>query len=283
MPCATGPMVAAFLDGVQRSRVIAHLNGSPLVLATVAAAIRERHDRRLATWHEPLRRDLLLASRTAMGEEPWGQLQAAGVEPIDLDLPADAAGVPAGAFGHPHAARARALARVSLEREALERHLAARWCTTETRWLWIDGGIAGNLAFDADAAAFGVVKSHTTLYGDAESVAQILALRSGERSPAFLVGSRRRRAVASWYLRWHASVQGDPLFGLVRVEVVPPPALLHPSPDPAVHRAFSTFCDTLSSAILLERRPLSLPDPRWHTLAYGVHDVERYLHALIGP
>jgi hypothetical protein len=128
------------------------------------------------------------------------------------------------------------------------------------------------------------VKSHTTLYVDAAAVRAVLALRAGERSPAFLVGRRPRRGVASWYLRLRDAAHGDPLFGLVRVEVAPPEALL--APDRAsgdVSDAFSQQADRLSSGILLERAPLSLPDARWDTLTYGIHACERYLQAVIGP
>jgi len=302
VPIADMPMVAAFLDGVQRSRVLAHVDGTPLVYATVAAAVRERRDRQLVTWGAPERRALLLASRRALGGEIWQRLGDAGVMPIDLEVPGDEGGgrrehgepwghaepadpatVPVDVPWHPHALRARALALVALEREQLERRLAARWCAAESRWLWIDGGIAGNLALDASAPAFGVVKSHNTLYGDHEAVRRVLGLHEGERSPAFLVGHRLRRAVASWYLRLRTAAHGDPLFGLVRVEVVPPPALLTAEADAAARDQFSRQCDTLSSAILLERHPVSLPDARWDTLAYGVHAVESYLKAIIGP
>ncbi len=276
---ARAPQVSAFLDGVQRSRILGHHDGTPLVYATVAAAVRERIDRQLQTWGEPSLRPMLLASQRALGASWWQQLGEAGVPLADID----AADETDDAFDlHPHAYRARALAQVSLEREQLERQLAARWCADETRWLWIDGGISGNLALDVHARAFGVVKSHNTLYGDAEAVRRVLALRESERSPAFLVGHRLRRAVASWYLRLRAPVASDPLFGLVRVEVVPPPAMLEPVVSAAARREFAQHCDHLSSAILLERHPVSLPDTRWHTLAYGVYAVESYLKALIG-
>ncbi len=276
---ADTPTVSAFLDGVQRSRVLGHHDGTPLVYATVAAAIRERVDRSLHTWREPVVRPLLLVSQRALGAVWWHQLADAGIPLADIDASDDTGEA---SDIHPHAYRARALAQVSLEREQLERQLAARWCSEEARWLWIDGGISGNIALEVHARAFGVVKSHNTLYGDADSVRRVLALREGERSAAFLVGHRLRRAVASWYLRWRAPMAGDPLFGLVRVEVVPPPAVLDADVPATVLDEFSWHCDRLSAAILLERHPVSLPDTRWHTLAYGVYAVESYLKALIG-
>jgi hypothetical protein len=271
--------VAGFLDGVQRSRLVGHLEGAPLVYATVAAAVRERTDRRLSTWREPLVRRLLLASRARVGDRTWSALEESGLPLVDMtaDVASDTLPV------HPHALRARALDLVALERERLERALAAAWCGHESRWLWIDGGIAGNLAVDASATAFGVVKSHATLYGD-DAIRRVLALPAGSRSPSFLVGHRARRAVASWYLRLREPGAGDPLFGLVRVEVVPPPALSDPATATSADITdFAMHCDAISADILLERSPLSLPDARWDTLAYGIHACEMYLQALVGP
>ncbi|MBL0169116.1 MAG: hypothetical protein IPP90_00095 [Gemmatimonadaceae bacterium] len=275
--------VDAFLDGIQRSRILGHLDGSPILFATVAAVIRQRIDRRMVTWDVPRVRHLVLASRTHLGESHWAALLATNVDPIDVsesgrdELPL-----------HPLAVRARALDVVAQERETLERRLAAEWCRTEQRWLWIDGGISGNLAVDAASPAFGVVKSHNTLYGDVAAVRATLGLAVGERSPLFLVQHRGRRGVASWYLRVHASDDGDPLHGLVRVELAPPLSLFHAAdvardhPEPAAVRILTRRADEVSGWILAERGPIALPDPRWDTLTYGVYGCEQYLKALIG-
>ena len=275
--------VAGFLDGVQRSRVIAHLHGSPIVFASVAAAIRVRRNRRLESWEAPLVRRALYGSRAQLGESEWTTLAAANVPLVDITDGQRPEDVPA----HPHALRARALELVGAEREVLERQLATRWCRSESGWLWIDGGISGNLAIDVHTPAFGVVKSHTTMYGTSSDVQAVLALREAERSPVFLIAHRRRRAVASWYLRLRTAPSGDPLHGLVRVELAPPPALLDPqdSAQEAVAAElapFSARCDRLSAWVLAERAPLSLPDSRWDTLTYGVHACEMYLDAVVG-
>jgi hypothetical protein len=277
------PLVAAFLDGVQRSRVVAYVHGTPLIFATVAAAVRQRIDGRLATWALPEVRRVLLASQDALGTDRWQHLASAGVALMNISGGDAPQSDDEGLGWHPHALRARAMELVALEREQAERQLAAQWCAVESRWLWIDGGIAGNLAVGAHTSAFGVVKSHNTLYGDAAAVRQVLALREGQRSPAFLVGHHARRAVASWYLRLRDAAHGDPLFGLVRVEISPPPALLDEDCPHGARDAFRALCDRLSAGILLERHPVSLPDARWDTLAYGVYAVETYLQSLIGP
>ena len=273
------PLVAAFLDGVQRSHVVGYAGGAPLVYASVAAAVRLRVDRRLETWRAPSVHRALFASRARLGDAAWDQLLARGVSLVHLTAGYAAADVPV----HPFALRARALELVALERETLERRLAADWCRSERRWLWIDGGISGNLAVDEQATAFGVVKSHTTLYGTTEQVAATLALREMERSPVFLVGHRPRRAVASWYLRLRTGANGDPLHGLVRIEV-PPPAELSDTGEltAALCSRLTAHADRISAGILAERAPLSLPDPRWDTLTYGIHACEMYLDALVG-
>lgn len=275
-------LVAGFLDGIQRSRIVTYVQGTPVVWGTVAAAVRERADRTLRTWRAPAVRRLLLASRDALGDAVWAELEAAGLALVNLTPDLQHGPDNDAQFVHPHALRGRALDEVALERERLERQLAAAWCDDESRWLWIDGGISGNLALTHSAPAFGVIKSHTTLYGDGTAVRTALALREGERSGVFLVGHRPRRAVASWYLRVRAAGHGDPLFGLVRVEVVPPPALLDEPAHDEGRRTLSTLSDVLSSSIMLERNPVSLPDARWDTLSYGVHAVETYLQALVG-
>ena len=300
VPPAAVPGVSAFLDGIQRSRVVGHLHGSPLIHGTVAAVVRRREARKLETWREPRIKHALFGARPQLGEAVWQQLESTGVELIDIcagrgrngrrggNGSDDGRAQSTGADDlppHPMATRARALELVALERETLERRLAAEWCRTECDWLWIDGGISGNLAVDETACAFGVVKSHTTLYGDEETVRATLALRTGQRSPVFLAGHRPRRAVASWYLRLRDGADGDPLHGLVRVEVAPAASLVTDEsavPDATALARLSAHADMLSSWILAERVPLSRPDPRWDTLTYGVHACENYLKAIIG-
>src|SRR6476646_10283018 len=60
------PGSLAFLDGVQRSVLLAYAGSAPLVVGEVAAAVRERQDRRLATVLEQ-RRLLLIARPEALG------------------------------------------------------------------------------------------------------------------------------------------------------------------------------------------------------------------------
>ena len=284
MSSSSAPGVSAFLDGIQRSRVLGHINGSPVVFATVAAVVRERIDRRMTTWSRPRLRHLILASRERVNEHNWNALAASSLPLVDITEKASVE-----PLLHPLSVRARALELIAQERETVERRLAAEWCRTETRWLWIDGGVSGNLAIDDTSTAFGVVKSHNTLYGDAAALDTMMSLTVGERGPLFLVQHRSRRAVASWYLRVHASDDGDPLHGLVRVEVAPPSSMFAAAdpegarPDANAVQALTNRADEISAWILAERAPIALPDPRWDTLTYGVYACEQFLKAIIGP
>jgi hypothetical protein len=62
------------------------------------------------------------------------------------------------------------------------------------------------------------------------------------------------------------------MWGLVRVEVALPGVI-----DPP---AITRRADTVSSWILAESSPLSLPDARWDTMTYGIRDCEEFLHAI---
>lgn len=276
--------VAAFLDGIQRTHVVTHIEGVPLLSAFVAAVVRVREHRRMQTWRPARAARGLFLPRKVLGESLWRQLEAHDVPLYDTDGGADV--VP-----HPLAFRRRALDHVSSAREQLEQQLAATWHDEEDRWLWVDGGVSGVGALEVDALestrVFGVIKSHATLYGDPSMVATTLRLGEGERSSLFLVRHRVRLPVVSWYLRLRHGADADPLHGLVRVEVLAPRevlAALEEAEFPLERQlaGLTGLADRLSSWILAERLPVALPDARWDRLTYGVHDCEEYLAALAG-
>ena len=54
----------AFLDGTQRSEPASYLEGGvPLIVGRVAAVVRERRNRRMHTWHQPLVETRLYGAR----------------------------------------------------------------------------------------------------------------------------------------------------------------------------------------------------------------------------
>lgn len=254
---------AAFLDGIQRSVVASYVNGAvPVVHGTVAAVVRRRHDRRLTTWRAPLVEAAAYLPVSRVG----GAVQATLAQ--DAVPVRDTAGADAPtAGGHPQEWLALARQAVQRRREELEATLANAWCADERDPLYVDGGIGAYAEPSRSPLAIGVVKSHRTLYLGAEGVAVLAGLPPGGRTTAFVVATRGRSRVASWYLRLHADA--DPLAGLVRIEVG--------------EAAFSADrADLVSRWVLAEREPVALPDPRWRVMAYGIRDCEEYLRAVAG-
>lgn len=255
--------MAAFLDGIQESRVIAHWPGGvPLVHGTVVAAVRLRKARTLVAWRpDGVRVErALFVPRGAIGEAAWDALRV-GCDVRDT-LAADEGGP-----WHPQEFTARALSAVQRRREAAETACAELWCAEGGGPLFVDGGIAAAGAGAHSALAIGVVKSHRTLYVDGDALPVVLGLAAGERTTAFTVASPRRAPVASWYLRLREPAAHDALWGLVRVEV-------------AIAGATAERADLVSRWLLAERAPVSLPDPRWGALAYGIRLTEEYLRAV---
>jgi hypothetical protein len=253
-----------FLDGIQRSRVAAHLRGLiPIVHGTVAAAIRSRKDRSLHTWGEgPVMARAVFLPVALVDAATITSIEGAGFPVIDTAPGPEAS-------GHPLELVSAARVAVQQRRESAEALLAEEWCRTETAPLYVDGGIGGFADASRHPLVVGVVKSHRTLYADAKDIPSIIALKVGERSGAFTAPTRRRTPVASWYLRLREAAGGDPLSGLVRVEIA--------------HATFaSARADEVSGWVLHERTPVALPDSRWRVMAYGIRDCEEYLRASIG-
>lgn len=257
---------AAFLDGIQRSRVLAHHAGVPVVHGAVAAAVRERHERRLRTWAEPLRSHALYLPLRLVDAGIAESLRA-GCPVVDslADVDANAA-LPR----HPSDLAARALTAVQRERERCEQALATEWIRNQRVPLLMDGGIAGSEEVARSPFVVGAVKSHRTLYVIGDAMDVILNLREGERTSAVALSSPRRAPVATWYLRLRDAGARGPFFGLVRVEV----AL--ESADVITARA-----DLVSRWMLAERAPVALPDARWDVMVYGIREAEQYLTAIL--
>lgn len=255
--------IAAFLDGIQESRVLAHWPGGiPLVHGTVAATVRRREDRTLVSWRDDATRveRALFVPRAAVGDAAWDALA------LECDV-RDTLGGEASGPWHPQELTARALSAVQRRREVAETACAELWCSAGDGALLVDGGIAAAGSAAHSPLAIGVVKSHRTLYVDGDALPLVLGLAEGDRTTAFTITSPRRAPVASWYLRLRDAASHDALWGLVRVEI-------------ALDRATADHADLVSRWLLAERSPVSLPDPRWGAMAYGVRLTEEYLRAL---
>ena len=256
---------AAFLDGTQTSRVLAYVDGVPIVLGTVAAAIRARRNRRLTTWQRPVIVRKLYGALAALAPGHRRALESLGVPLVDA-ITSD------GATTHPFTLRDEAVHRIQKDREAAEQELAERWCHHEHEPLFIDGGISGSDRVATAECTVGVVKSHRTLYAEGAALQTIFALRRGERSSVFRVTSPKRVPVASWYLRLRDPMGHDPMWGLVRVEIASPPRI-----DVG---AIGERADVVSRWILAEAAPLAMPDARWDKMVYGIRDCEEFLRAV---
>lgn len=178
---------------------------------------------------------------------------------------------------HPILLLERARSAVARAREDVERRLAERWCRAEQRPLLIDGGIGTSETVAHSAFVIGIVKSHRTLYLDGAALDTVLALRAGERSTVIRIAPRglHMSSVLSWYLRLRAPDGHDALWGLVRVEVADTERIVSPADTARI----TERADTVSRWVLAERAPISLPDPRWDKMVYGVRNAEEYLKA----
>lgn len=262
------PMVGfgAFLDGIQRSHVRAHVGPVPVVHGAVAAAIRHRADRKLSTWGVPRRSHAIYLPFPSLPQELLRDL-ATRCELVDTLADHDPA---APAPLHPGDLAARALTAIQRRREREERQLAEAWVLEGTAPLLIDGGIASSEMVARSEKVVGAVKSHRTLYVTGESLPVILGLREGERTTAVVLTSPRRTPVATWYLRLRDPGARGPFFGLVRVEVA------HLGAE-----AITTRADMVSRWMLAERTPVALPDTRWDVMVYGIRECEDYLSAIL--
>lgn len=258
--------IAAFLDGIQRSRVLAHHAGVPVVHGAVAAAIRVRDLRRLSTWSAPLRSHALYLPEPLMDPALVAVLRS-GCAVVDSLAEHDGASpLPR----HPSDLAARALTAVQRERERGEQALALDWTSEQREPLLIDGGIAGREEVARSSYVVGAVKSHRTLYVVGDAMGVILNLREGERTTAIALSSPRRTPVATWYLRLRDPGARGPFFGLLRVEVALESA-----------EAITARADLVSRWLLAERAPVALPDSRWDVMVYGIRECEQYLTAIL--
>jgi hypothetical protein len=250
------PDPLAFLDGVQRSELVAYAGAAPLVAAEVAAAVRERRERRLVTVLEA-RRTLLLGRPAAIA--------AAGELPSGLDTVA----LPTDEPPHPVRDLVNAARALDRARGALELTLGDRYRARSDGWLLVDGALSDSPVWAADRRMIAVSKSHATLPFDGGDLERFLRLPMGHRTSIYAPETRSLAPVRQWALRLWPWEGKDVFHGLVRVEVAP-------------ENATPELADTLSRRLLAERAPISTPDHRWDRLVYGIHSVERYLRAGAG-
>jgi hypothetical protein len=272
VPVEGEPIVgfAAFLDGIQTSRVWHYDDGIPIIFGHAAAAVRKRIDRRMTLWGEPRESGRFYVPVELLSPSAREAIESLGVI-VENTLPKDDRN---GDRPHPLQLLRHAIHAVQRDRESVERDCAESWCEREQAPLFVDGGLPRGERSSASPWCVGVVKSHHTLYARADALRVISSLGDGERTRVFRIDPTWGPAVASWYLRIRRGPGRDPLWGLVRVEV----ALASPKDSIA---ALSERANLVSRWILAERTPLALPDGRWDRMAYGVRDCESFLRARV--
>jgi len=252
-PAEPWPGSLAYLDGIQKSQIIGYAGSAPLFVAEIAAAVRERHERRLRTVAEA-RRVIVLGRPDA--------LTAAGTALATLETFA----LPADEPPHPLRDIVNAGHAVDQARGALEVVVGDRYRAGSEDWLVVDGTLAVSPRWAADGRMVAISKSHSILPFGGDDLGQYLRLPCGHRSSVYAPATRSLAPVRAWGLRLWPWEGKDLLHGLVRVEVAPA-------------NASTENADAISRWILADRAPVSAPDRRWDRLLYGMYSVEQYLKA----
>lgn len=279
-----------FLDGVQSSREIGRIEMSPVIVATVAAAIVNRCDRRFSRMpleDPPTVVQAVILPRSAGDEKVgafWDLLLSAGFAEFGVDdvpssphLVVDSARYVPGADPTDYVGmREMARSRVRSLRERLEGEMLRRWelddrtLADNDAWIAVDGQLSD--IRESNRRAVGLIKSVARPEFVGKDVAMLLDLEPGMRTTSFVPDWQLRRDLSerrtSWYLRMWPPQQGaDALGSLMRVE--------------APRETGPEVIDEISRWILAERAPLAKPDPRWPAMIYPIHYVEKILKPLV--
>ena len=247
------PGTVAFLDGIQHSEIVGYAGSAPLFRAEIAAAVRERQERRLHTVVEDSR--ALVMGRPAALAAAGDALEAFEIIALPDDEPT-----------HPLRDLLNAGAAVDRARGALELIVGDRYRERCDNWLVVDGTLSVSPRWSADEKMVAISKSHSILPFEGADLEQYLRLPWSHRSSVYAPATRSLAPVWAWGLRLWPWEGKDLLHGLVRVEVSP------------AHEA-SARADAISRWILADRAPVSAPDRRWDRLLYGMYSVEQYLKA----
>ncbi|MBA3388941.1 MAG: hypothetical protein H0U02_06185 [Rubrobacter sp.] len=277
-----------FLDGVQSTREIGRIEMSPVVVATVAAAIVNRDDRkfsRVKMQSPPTVVQAVILPRSAgePGVEAfWELLLEAGFSELGMEeipsaehLVLDSAEYEDLDSSDYVGMRERSRVRVRALRERLEGGMLREWegddrVLDSDDWIAVDGQLRD--VSESNRRAIGLIKSVARPEFVGRDVGMLLDLEPGMRTTSFVPDWQLRRSVSdhrtSWYLRMWPPQQGaDALGSLMRVE-----APRDTEPDQI---------DEISRWILAERAPLAKPDPRWPAMIYPIHYVEKILKPLV--
>jgi hypothetical protein len=279
-----------FLDGVQSAREIGRIEMAPVIVATVAAAIVNRCDRRFSRM--PLETPPVLVQAVILPRSAgdarvdafWELLLEAGFSelgpeetPYSPHLVLDSAEYMAERDPSDYVGmRERARVRVRALRERLEGGMLRTWELDDRTmedpdaWIAVDGQLEN--VRESNRRAIGLIKSVARPEFVGKDVGMLLDLEPGMRTTSFIPDWQIRldpgKQRTSWYLRmWPPQRGADALGSLMRVE-----APRDIAPD---------HIDEISRWILAERAPLAKPDPRWPAMIYPIYYVEKILKPLV--
>jgi hypothetical protein len=255
----------SFLDGIQRAGVKLYHDLVPIVYAYGAAVVRSRSNRRME-----LRQPEQLREREALFFpfrllDPAALIEA-GLAKDEMVDTSPAASEPLPLF--PPVLQQRAGEAVNRWREWIEADLARAWCRSagHDQWLLRDGTLTIAPELARHPRAVGLIRSQRTRFFDGADARVLLELKAGQRSTVFEPLTRHWTPVHSWYLRLRPSEGHDLLWGLVRVEV-------------AASADSAQTADRISSWLLAELSPLSLPSSPWDRVLYPIYDCQQFLRA----
>lgn len=256
-PPAPWPAPVAFLDGIQRTELLAYQGAFPVCIADVAAAVRVRDDRSLRTVVE-LRRALLIGRASVLAGATDG---LSGVEAVPL---ADDPLVP------PLRDLALAAQAVDAARAALEARAARHFRRgDQASWLLVDGTLAAHAEWLRDPRALGICRSHLRLPFEGDQIQSYLQLPAAHRSPVFAPPPVDGTPWCAWALRLHAWEGKDLLHGLVRVEA-------------AQANGSTVQAGCISQCLLAERTPMAGDGLGADRRLYPLQGVAGYLAARLG-
>lgn len=255
-----------FVDGIEMSSVAAWAGGLPIRIGHVAAAAVGRREGEMNDFVSE-RLETVILVPAAMADQTRRAIK--GLEGVGK---CSVLTVESTTEGHGPTLDWHLVLReaISKRREELERDVIVDVVRSRAgAWVTVDGGVARYRSdIEASCRVVGLVKSHRHYYFTPETVvASVFPLPAGHRTPVFEAAlSKDSMPTYSWYLRLHASEDGPPWFGLVRIELCDRDAALRHAED-------------ISSWMLAERAPLSLPDARYDRLIYPIRFIEQYLRA----
>ena len=261
-----------FMDGSQKSIPVGRIDLDPVVVALCAAGVLSRDDlgqpRLLG---ETLRVNQAWIVPASTGNSATmslvAELEGSGAVVHDpcFSLEGEPLDVEAGNYGRmlrlafDLAGRLRAR-----EEQLLIDDWSMRISTDDPgSWLVIDGPLRGNAP-----RAVGLVKSLQTQQLYEQEAIALFNLPPGHRTTAFryahAAADSDGRGKTMWYMRLWPAEGMDARHSLVRIETT--------------NDVDSTEqIDEISSWLMAERLPRATDDPRWPTLIYPIHYLERIL------